>query len=87
MPYALELHPDCKKEIRKLCKKNKALESALKKKISRIVEAPHHSKPLKKPLQNKRRVQVLNCFVLVYEVVEETNSVKLLKFCHHDEAY
>jgi YafQ family addiction module toxin component len=87
MPYSLELSVDCRKEIRKLCKKNKTLETALKKKIELILEKPHHFKPLRKPLQNKRKVHVLNCFVLIYEIVEESKIVRLLRFSHHDDAY
>lgn len=87
MQYSLEVSQSCKKEIKKLCKKNKNLETALRKKLNQILETPYHFKPLKKPLQNCRRVHVLNCFVLIYEVIPERQSVKLLKFCHHDNAY
>ena len=81
----LEISSDCKKEIRKLCKNNKNLETALKKKIQQIIEMPYHFKPLKKPLQNKRRVHILSSFVLIYEV--EGEIVRLLRFAHHDDAY
>jgi YafQ family addiction module toxin component len=87
MPYNLELSEACRSEIQKLCHRNTTLEVALKKKISQILEMPYHFKPLRKPLQNKRRVHVLNRFVLIYEIVEETKSVRLLKFSHHDDAY
>ncbi|MFH0884300.1 MAG: type II toxin-antitoxin system RelE/ParE family toxin [Candidatus Micrarchaeota archaeon] len=87
MVYSLELSVDCKKEIAKLCRKNPVLEEALRKKIIQILEMPNHFKPLRKPLQNKRRVHVMNCFVLIYEVIEETKTVRLLCFSHHDDAY
>ncbi len=87
MAYNLEVGEDCRREIQKACRKNKTLEGALRKKISQILGAPHHFKPLKAPLQNKRRVHIMNCFVLIYEVVEETKSVRLLRFSHHDDAY
>jgi YafQ family addiction module toxin component len=87
MPYNLELSGPCKRGIQKMCRKNKVLENALKKKINQILDTPYHFKPLKAPLQNKRRVHIMNCFVLIYEVVEETKSVRLLKFSHHDDAY
>ncbi len=87
MDYNLELDEACRNEMRKLCRRNTVLEGALKKKIRQILEMPYHFKPLRKPLQNKRRVHVLNCFVLIYEIIEETKSVRLLKFSHHDDAY
>lgn len=87
MPYSLEVSPDCKVSITRLCKKNTNLECALRKMISRIIETPHHLKPLKAPLQNKRRAHVLSCFVLIYDIIEENKTVRLLKFSHHDDAY
>ncbi|MFH1520854.1 MAG: type II toxin-antitoxin system RelE/ParE family toxin [Candidatus Micrarchaeota archaeon] len=87
MSFSLEYEVNCQKDIKKYCKKNKVLENALRKKIVQILDDPHRFKPLKAPLQNKRRVHILNCFVLIYDVVEETKSVRLLKFSHHDDAY
>ena len=87
MDYLLEYSPECKKEVKKLCKNNLPLQEALKKKVERILYSPYHFKPLKKPLQNRRRVHVLKCFVLTYEINEEERLVRLLKFSHHDDAY
>ncbi|MFH1221473.1 MAG: type II toxin-antitoxin system RelE/ParE family toxin [Candidatus Micrarchaeota archaeon] len=87
MPYELEVLPSCKKEIYSLCRKNTALQDALQKKIIQILENPHHFKPLRKPLQNKRRVHVLKSFVLIYEIIEEAKTVRLFAFSHHDDAY
>jgi len=87
MAYNLEYSESCKTDIRKLCHRNSVLENALRKKINQILEMPQHFKPLRAPLQNRRRVHIMNCFVLIYEVIEETKSVRLLKFSHHDDAY
>jgi YafQ family addiction module toxin component len=87
MAYNLELGEACRNDMRKLCRRNAVLEGALRKKIGQALETPHHFKPLRKPLQNTRRVHILNCFVLIYEIIEETKSVRLLKFSHHDDAY
>jgi len=87
MSYSLEVSIDCKNSISKLCKKNTNLEIALKKKINQIIQNPRHFKPLGAPLQNKRRVHVFGCFVLIYEILEESKTVRLLKFSHHDDAY
>lgn len=85
--WNLDFDPDCKKEIKKLCKKNTTLESALRKKIKQILEMPHHFKPLGNLMHNRRRVHILNCFVLTYSIIEESKTVKLLSFTHHDKAY
>ena len=61
------------------------LEIALGKAINKVLTNPEHFKPLRFPLQNTRRVHVLGPFVLVYEI--KGNSVRLLRFAHHDEAY
>ena len=87
MTYNINYDTDCKKEIKKLCKKNTTLEIALRKKINQILEMPNHFKPLSVPLQNRRRVHILKCFVLTYTIIEETKTVKFLSFTHHDDAY
>ncbi len=83
--YELKKGEKFEKDIKKLLKKNKTLEDALRKSIERILLNPDHFKPLRAPLQNTRRVHVLGSFVLVYEV--KGNVVKLLRFAHHDEVY
>jgi len=87
MPYSLEVLPSCKKEIDSLCSKNNVLREALHKKIKQVLENPRHFKPLRKPLQNRRRVHVLKSFVLIYELNEEEKIVTLAGFSHHDDAY
>ncbi len=87
MQYSFDYSPECKKEVKKLCRNNRPLKEALKKKVGQILRSPHHFKPLKKPLQNQRRVHILNCFVLTYEIIEEQKLVYLLNFSHHDKAY
>lgn len=86
MVYELDISDVCEESIKKYGKKNAALKTALEKKIRQILENPHHFKPLKNPLQNKRRVQ-LGSFVLIYEIEEQTRAVKFLKFSHHGDAY
>ena len=87
MPYNLEVLPSCKKEIDSLCSKNSVLREALHKKIKQILDNPQHFKPLRKPLQNRRRVHVLKSFVLIYELNENEKIVTLTGFSHHDAAY
>ena len=87
MGYALEVLPSCEKEIKKLCKKNRELGEALWKKVGQVRGNPYHFKPLKKPLQNRRRVHVFHSFVLTYRIDEGEKNVVLVAFKHHDEAY
>ncbi|MBI4162181.1 MAG: type II toxin-antitoxin system mRNA interferase toxin, RelE/StbE family [Candidatus Aenigmarchaeota archaeon] len=83
--YSLEISETCEKDIKRLIKNNMPLKDALGKAINKILLSPEHFKPLKAPLQNMRRVHVLSSFVLIYEIKGET--VRLLRFAHHDEAY
>lgn len=87
MPYTISVHPKCHEEIKKLCKKNYALEEALKKKISEIVENPQHYKPLKYDLAGAKRVHIMKSFVLKFEVDEPNKIIKFIFFGHHDDAY
>ena len=59
---------------------------AVEKKVAEILEDPHRFKPLRAPMQDKRRVHV-GPFVLVYEIDEERKIVILLDFEHHDIVY
>lgn len=61
------------------------MEVVLEKAIKKVLTNPEHFKPLRRPLENTRRVHVLGSFVLVYEV--KGDVVRLLRFVHHDEAY
>jgi len=57
------------------------------KKVLEILDNPYRFKPLKKPLQNKKRVHIGGSFVLIYEVNEDKKTVILLDFDHHDNIY
>lgn len=87
MAYNLDVLPSCKEDIKGLCAKNKPLQEALDKKIKQILENPYHFKPLRYPLQDRRRAHVLKSFVLTYSVDETSKMVILRKFSHHDDAY
>ena len=57
------------------------------KKVQAILDDPYRFKPLKKPLQNKRRVHIGGSFVLIYEINDEEKIVTLLDFDHHDNIH
>ena len=87
MIYLLEIADNVDKSFRKLAKKDKVTFSAINKKINEILTNPQHYKPLKAPMQNLRRVHISGSFVLIYKIIEETKTVKLIEFEHHDKAY
>ncbi len=59
---------------------------AVSKKVEQILTDPQQFKPLKHPLEGLRRVHV-GSFVLIYEILEDLQIVRILKYAHHDEAY
>lgn len=85
--YQLAIKDGLDKKFKKLQQKNKDLLQLVYRKVQDILIAPHRFKPLKKPLQNRRRVHVGGSFVLVYEVNEQEKLVTLLDFDHHDNTY
>ena len=69
-----------------MLKKDRKHLEAINKKIEQILNDPFQFKPLKHPLDGLRRVHV-GSFVLIYEVLENQNTVRVLKYKHHDQAY
>jgi YafQ family addiction module toxin component len=84
--YSLENEEQVYKEFKKLSKKDKVQMQAINKKIAQILADPMQFKPLKHPLEGFRRVHV-GSFVLIYEVVEGSKTVRVLRYTHHDRAY
>lgn len=85
--YRLAIKEGLDKKLKKLKRKDPELLQMIERKVQDILEEPHHFKPLRKPLQNKRRVHIGGSFVLVYEINEEQKIVTLLDFDHHDNVY
>ncbi|HIH19512.1 TPA: type II toxin-antitoxin system RelE/ParE family toxin [Candidatus Micrarchaeota archaeon] len=85
--YQTEATKKCQRQIDKLTSKNKALFDALDAQLKKIKENPHHFKPLGNVLAGYRRVHVLKCFVMTYDIDEPNQKVILKRFSHHDEAY
>ena len=84
--YNLEVEEEVFKAFKKLAKKDRKHLEALNKKIEQILNDPFQFKPLKHPLEGLRRVHV-GSFVLIYEVLENQKTVRVLKYKHHDQAY
>ncbi|MBC8180159.1 type II toxin-antitoxin system RelE/ParE family toxin [candidate division KSB1 bacterium] len=85
--YNLAVKESLDKKLKKLKKKNRDVLVSIDRKVQDILDDPYRFKPLRKPLQNKRRVHVSGSFVLIYEINEETKLVTLLDFDHHDNIY
>jgi len=82
----LEIEEEVLKSFKKLRKKDAKQLEAINKKVGQILNDPLQFKPLKHPLEGLWRVHI-GSFVLIYEVRKQTNTVRLLKYKHHDEAY
>jgi len=85
--YKLAVKDSLDRKLRKLRKRDRELLLLIDKKVKEILKDPYRFKPLKKPLQNKRRVHVGGSFVLIYEINEEKSIVTLVDFDHHDNIY
>ena len=84
--YSLEIEEEVLKAFKKLRRKDAKQLEAIEKKVDQILNDPLQFKPLRHPLEGLWRVHI-GSFVLVYEVCQEANTVRLLKYKHHDEAY
>ena len=85
--YKLAVKESLDKKFKRLQKKNKEMLRLIDRKVQDILEDPYRFKPLRKPLQNKRRVHVGRSFVLIYEINEKEKIVTLFDFDHHDNIY
>ncbi len=63
--YKLAVKESLDKKFKRLQKKDKEMLRLINRKVQDILEDPHRFKPLRKPLQNKRRVHVGGSFVLI----------------------
>jgi len=56
--YKLAIKEKLDKKFKKLQKKGKEMLRLIERKVQDILEDPYRFKPLRKPLQNKRRVHI-----------------------------
>ena len=63
--YKLAIKESLDRKLKRLRTKDKELLRLLDKKVNNILDDPYRFKPLRKPLQNKRRVHVAGPFVLM----------------------
>jgi len=84
--YSLEVVETVDKIFKKLQKKDHAQFDNVTKKVKDILENPQQFKPLKRPMQNMRRVHV-GSYVLVYDIDETRKAVTIRRYEHHDHVY
>jgi len=65
--YKLAVKESLDRKLKKLRKRDRELLVLIDKKVKEILKDPYRFKPLKKPLQNKRRVHVGGSFVLMHK--------------------
>ena len=87
LTYKLEIRKHVEKIFEKIAKKDQLQERALKNKIKQILENPYRFKPLRKPMQGKRRVHIIGPFVLVYSIVERKKTAIIEDYDRHDNIY
>ena len=85
--YSLKIKPDLDKTLKKLAKKNKKQVEIILRKVDEILENPHRYKNLRAPLNDWKRVHVDKHFVLTFSIDEESKSVTLEDYEHHDNIY
>jgi addiction module RelE/StbE family toxin len=86
MTYTVVAVPDVEEAFRKLKKKDTVRFEQVMKKLEEIGREPEIGKPLRRPLQGRWRIHIGH-FVLIYTLNPKTETVTLVKFGHHDDAY
>ena len=86
MVYTISPTREFEDGIARLKRKDNALYQRLGKKIDELCLEPHFRKPMKNVLKGSFRVHV-GPFVLRYRIDEQNNTLILISFVHHDEAY
>lgn len=87
LEYELEIRKHVEKVFEKIAKKDPLQERAVKNKIKQILESPYRFKPLRKPMQGKRRVHTFGPFVLIYSINEKEKTIIIEDYDHHDKIY
>lgn len=85
--YSIAVKPELDRTLAKMAKKNRGLYEAILKKVEEIIQDPHRYKNLRTPLQHWKRVHIGKHFVLTFSIDEETRTVILEDFDHHDNIY
>jgi YafQ family addiction module toxin component len=85
--YNLIIREELDSKFEKLAKNNKKQLEIILNKADEILENPHRYKNLKAPMNHFRRVHIDKHFVLIFSVDEESKTVTLEDYDHHDNIY
>ncbi|ODS35217.1 hypothetical protein BEH94_03355 [Candidatus Altiarchaeales archaeon WOR_SM1_SCG] len=85
--YKFDTRSGVDKIFAKLSKKNPRQLEIIYKKISEIIQDPHHYKNLRRPLQHLKRVHIDKSFVLTFSIDETGKLVIIEDYDHHDNIY
>jgi len=85
--YSFDIKDHLDKALNKLSKKNPKQFEIILKKISEVIQNPHHYKNLRKPLQHLRRVHIDKSFVLIFSVNKKEKRVLFEELDYHDRIY
>ncbi|VVB90916.1 Uncharacterised protein [uncultured archaeon] len=84
MRHSYEISERLERELDKLQKKNKNRFGIILKKMSEILDDPHHYKPLQYDMKGLRRVHIDKSFVLVFEIIIWESLIKHKKWSNKD---
>mgnify|MGYP001579911398 FL=1 len=85
--YSLKIKLSLDRKLKKLVKKNRMQYEIIMKKAQEIVINPQHYKNLRAPLQHLKEVHIDAHFVLTFSVDENSKTVTLEDFDHHDKIF
>ncbi|MBU1198288.1 MAG: hypothetical protein KKF46_05210 [Nanoarchaeota archaeon] len=85
--YKVEPKDKVDKIFIKLDKKNPKQLKIIYKKLKEIVKYPYRYKNLRTPLNHLKRIHIDKHFVLVFSINEETKTIILEDYEHHDKIY
>ncbi|MEE8402340.1 MAG: hypothetical protein V3R93_01160 [Candidatus Hydrothermarchaeaceae archaeon] len=85
--YNLKVRERLDKNFTKLAKKNPGQLESINRKVLEILKNPHRYKNLRAPLNDWKRVHIDRHFVLTFSIDEESKTVILEDYDHHDRIY
>ena len=85
--YNVYNRPIVDEKFKKLAKKNPKQLEIITKKLQQILEDPYRFKSLSNVMKGTRRVHIDKSFVLVYSIDENSKTVILEDYDHHDNIY
>jgi YafQ family addiction module toxin component len=85
--YNLRIKEELDSKFEKLAKKNKKQLEIILNKVDEILENPHRYKNLRAPMNHLKRVHIDKHFVLIFSIDEESKTVTLEDYDHHDNIY